>query len=149
MITHTRTAVLAHQLPRFPPSFLHPDPEQPFLSRRESGQAKGNVLETIFMTRSSSHLIVPCLVTVPDLNVTLHAVCSRRRWPPAPPNLEVASHSVSFCGVVSVPHASGREGGHVGQQAGLVHTPLGHRQLAIALLRLLCGHTWRQRIPVC
>lgn len=92
MITQIGTAIIAHQLP---PLFLHPDPEQPFLSRGESGQAKGSVLETILMTHSSSHLTVPCRVTVPDLNVTLHAVCSRRRWPLAPPGSEVPSHSVS------------------------------------------------------
>uniref|UniRef100_A0A8C9Z8E3 Vascular endothelial growth factor receptor 3 n=1 Tax=Sander lucioperca TaxID=283035 RepID=A0A8C9Z8E3_SANLU len=34
-----------------------------------------NDLETILMTRFSTHVIVPCLVTVPDLNVTLHTVC--------------------------------------------------------------------------
>uniref|UniRef100_H3CW91 Vascular endothelial growth factor receptor 3 n=1 Tax=Tetraodon nigroviridis TaxID=99883 RepID=H3CW91_TETNG len=47
------------------------DPEQPFLSR----------VETILMTRSSSHLTVPCLVTVPDLNVTLqsHSLSLDRR----------------------------------------------------------------------
>uniref|UniRef100_A0A672IUW6 Vascular endothelial growth factor receptor 3 n=1 Tax=Salarias fasciatus TaxID=181472 RepID=A0A672IUW6_SALFA len=44
------------------------DPEQPFL--RKPGN--GNNLETIFITRSSTHIIVPCLVTVPDLNVTLY-----------------------------------------------------------------------------
>lgn len=26
------------------------------------------------MTRTSTHVLVPCPVTVPDLNVTLHAV---------------------------------------------------------------------------
>lgn len=66
---------------QIPPLFLHPDPEQPFLSRGKSGQANTNFLETILMTRSSSHLTVPCLVTVPDLNVTLQSVCSRRRSP--------------------------------------------------------------------
>lgn len=45
------------------------DPEQPFL--RNAGN--GNDLETILITRLSTHIIVPCLVTVPDLNVTLHA----------------------------------------------------------------------------
>nr|XP_057919188.1 vascular endothelial growth factor receptor 3 isoform X2 [Doryrhamphus excisus] len=43
------------------------DPEEPFLRRN------GNNLETIFITRYSTHVIVPCLVTVPDLNVTLYA----------------------------------------------------------------------------
>ncbi|KAM9850089.1 vascular endothelial growth factor receptor 3 [Aulostomus maculatus] len=43
------------------------DPEQPFLKRSD-----GNNLETILITRFSTHIIVPCLVTVPDLNVTLH-----------------------------------------------------------------------------
>ncbi|XP_070692558.1 vascular endothelial growth factor receptor 3 [Pempheris klunzingeri] len=42
------------------------DPEQPFLRR-----ANGNDLETILITRFSPHVTVPCLVTVPDLNVTL------------------------------------------------------------------------------
>uniref|UniRef100_A0A8C6TEL3 Vascular endothelial growth factor receptor 3 n=1 Tax=Neogobius melanostomus TaxID=47308 RepID=A0A8C6TEL3_9GOBI len=32
-------------------------------------------LETLLITRLSTHVTVPCLVTVPDLNVTLHAVC--------------------------------------------------------------------------
>uniref|UniRef100_A0A8C9Z9B6 Vascular endothelial growth factor receptor 3 n=1 Tax=Sander lucioperca TaxID=283035 RepID=A0A8C9Z9B6_SANLU len=50
--------------------YYHPDPEQPFL-RRGSYSAE-NDLETILMTRFSTHVIVPCLVTVPDLNVTLH-----------------------------------------------------------------------------
>lgn len=66
---------------QFPPLFLHPDLERPFLSRGESGRANSNFLETIFMTRSSSHLTVPCLVTVPDLNVTLQSVRSQRRCP--------------------------------------------------------------------
>ncbi|XP_068596156.1 vascular endothelial growth factor receptor 3 [Brachionichthys hirsutus] len=42
------------------------DPDQPFLG-------KGNDLETILITRYSTNVIVPCLVTVPDLNVTLQA----------------------------------------------------------------------------
>uniref|UniRef100_A0A8K9XLI2 Vascular endothelial growth factor receptor 3 n=1 Tax=Oncorhynchus mykiss TaxID=8022 RepID=A0A8K9XLI2_ONCMY len=33
-------------------------------------------LETIFISRSSTHVTVPCLVTVPDLNVTLYLVPS-------------------------------------------------------------------------
>lgn len=78
MITHISMAVMVSCCSMSPLS-LHPDPEQPFLSRGESRQAKGNNLQTLLMTRSSSHLTVPCLVTVPDLNVTLHAVCSRRR----------------------------------------------------------------------
>lgn len=41
------------------------DPEQPFLLRDTN-------LETILITRFSTHVTVPCLVTVPDLNVTLH-----------------------------------------------------------------------------
>ncbi|XP_061642648.1 vascular endothelial growth factor receptor 3 isoform X3 [Phyllopteryx taeniolatus] len=45
------------------------DLEQPFLRRDE---AIDN-LETIFITRYSTDVIVPCLVTVPDLNVTLYA----------------------------------------------------------------------------
>ncbi|XP_031713580.1 vascular endothelial growth factor receptor 3 [Anarrhichthys ocellatus] len=44
------------------------DPEQPFLS-----YSPENDFGTILMTRSSTHVVVPCLVTVPDLNVTLHA----------------------------------------------------------------------------
>ncbi|XP_042182271.1 vascular endothelial growth factor receptor 3-like [Oncorhynchus tshawytscha] len=44
------------------------DLEQPFL-RRNRGS---NDLETIFISRSSTHVTVPCLVTVPDLNVTLY-----------------------------------------------------------------------------
>ncbi|XP_061542275.1 LOW QUALITY PROTEIN: vascular endothelial growth factor receptor 3 [Phycodurus eques] len=46
------------------------DLEQPFLRRDE---AIDNNLETIFITRYSTDVIVPCLVTVPDLNVTLYA----------------------------------------------------------------------------
>ncbi|KAK7922124.1 hypothetical protein WMY93_009026 [Mugilogobius chulae] len=45
------------------------DPEQPFLLR--AGQNSN--LETLLITRHSTHVTVPCLVTVPDLNVTLHA----------------------------------------------------------------------------
>uniref|UniRef100_A0AAZ3S6F0 Vascular endothelial growth factor receptor 3 n=1 Tax=Oncorhynchus tshawytscha TaxID=74940 RepID=A0AAZ3S6F0_ONCTS len=37
--------------------------------RRSNGD-----LETIFISRSSTHVTVPCLVTVPDLNVTLYLV---------------------------------------------------------------------------
>uniref|UniRef100_A0A3Q3H2H1 Vascular endothelial growth factor receptor 3 n=1 Tax=Labrus bergylta TaxID=56723 RepID=A0A3Q3H2H1_9LABR len=36
-------------------------------------QTNGNNLETILIKRFSKHVIVPCLVTVPDLNVTLYA----------------------------------------------------------------------------
>ncbi|XP_057706895.1 vascular endothelial growth factor receptor 3 isoform X1 [Corythoichthys intestinalis] len=46
------------------------DPEQPFLRRDESSNSN---LENIFITRYSTDVIVPCLVTVPDLNVTLYA----------------------------------------------------------------------------
>ncbi|XP_078117021.1 vascular endothelial growth factor receptor 3 isoform X1 [Sander vitreus] len=46
------------------------DPEQPFL--RRGSYSADNDLETILMTRFATHVIVPCLVTVPDLNVTLH-----------------------------------------------------------------------------
>uniref|UniRef100_A0A4W6DFR5 Vascular endothelial growth factor receptor 3 n=1 Tax=Lates calcarifer TaxID=8187 RepID=A0A4W6DFR5_LATCA len=42
------------------------DPENPFLKRDD--------IETIFISRPSTHVTVPCLVTVPDLNVTLHSV---------------------------------------------------------------------------
>ncbi|MED6279424.1 hypothetical protein CHARACLAT_000781, partial [Characodon lateralis] len=45
------------------------DPLQPFLMRGESSDN----LETIFITRFATHVIVPCLVTIPDLNVTLHS----------------------------------------------------------------------------
>lgn len=47
------------------------DPQQPFLRRGHA--ADGNNLETILITRFSTHITVPCLVTVPDLNVTLYA----------------------------------------------------------------------------
>ncbi|KAM9795439.1 vascular endothelial growth factor receptor 3 [Neosynchiropus ocellatus] len=47
------------------------DPEQPFLRRHSDGS--GNNLGTILITHYSPYVIVPCLVTVPDLNVTLHA----------------------------------------------------------------------------
>uniref|UniRef100_A0A3Q1G3D4 Vascular endothelial growth factor receptor 3 n=1 Tax=Acanthochromis polyacanthus TaxID=80966 RepID=A0A3Q1G3D4_9TELE len=43
------------------------DPEHPFL--RRDGDSN---LETILITRFSTQVVVPCLVTVPDLNVTLH-----------------------------------------------------------------------------
>uniref|UniRef100_A0A8C5EVF7 Vascular endothelial growth factor receptor 3 n=1 Tax=Gouania willdenowi TaxID=441366 RepID=A0A8C5EVF7_GOUWI len=46
------------------------DPEQPFLMRRSQGNING--LETILITRLSTHIIVPCLVTIPEINVTLH-----------------------------------------------------------------------------
>ncbi|XP_061691509.1 vascular endothelial growth factor receptor 3 [Syngnathoides biaculeatus] len=45
------------------------DLEQPFLRRDEGND---NNLKTIFITRYSTDIIVPCLVTVPDLNVTLN-----------------------------------------------------------------------------
>uniref|UniRef100_A0A3Q3GWZ9 Vascular endothelial growth factor receptor 3 n=1 Tax=Labrus bergylta TaxID=56723 RepID=A0A3Q3GWZ9_9LABR len=48
------------------------DPEQPFLRRDSYSQTNGNNLETILIKRFSKHVIVPCLVTVPDLNVTLY-----------------------------------------------------------------------------
>ncbi|XP_039976733.1 vascular endothelial growth factor receptor 3 isoform X2 [Xiphias gladius] len=47
------------------------DPERPFL--RRGSYSEGN-LETILITRFSTHITVPCLVTVPDLNVTLHTL---------------------------------------------------------------------------
>uniref|UniRef100_A0A8C3A4X6 Vascular endothelial growth factor receptor 3 n=1 Tax=Cyclopterus lumpus TaxID=8103 RepID=A0A8C3A4X6_CYCLU len=47
------------------------DPEQPFLRRHS--YSPENDLGTILITRFTTHVIVPCLVTVPDLNVTLHA----------------------------------------------------------------------------
>lgn len=79
-ITQTSAAIppdsvrsITHQLPLY---FLHPDPDQPFLNRGDSGPSNRNNLETILMMRSSTHLTVPCLVTVPDLNVTLHTVWS-------------------------------------------------------------------------
>uniref|UniRef100_A0A8C6KBW6 Vascular endothelial growth factor receptor 3 n=1 Tax=Nothobranchius furzeri TaxID=105023 RepID=A0A8C6KBW6_NOTFU len=43
------------------------DPTQPFLIRGNASHG----LQTIFITRSTTHVTVPCLVTVPDLNVTL------------------------------------------------------------------------------
>ncbi|KAM8848577.1 vascular endothelial growth factor receptor 3 [Synchiropus picturatus] len=52
------------------------DSEQPFLRRH------GDNLETILDKHNSPYVIVPCLVTVPDLNVTLHAL---------PPPLEGSS----------------------------------------------------------
>lgn len=45
------------------------DPEQPFLLRT----GPNSNLETLLIMRHSTHVTVPCLVTVPDLNVTLHA----------------------------------------------------------------------------
>uniref|UniRef100_A0A671VHP6 Vascular endothelial growth factor receptor 3 n=1 Tax=Sparus aurata TaxID=8175 RepID=A0A671VHP6_SPAAU len=49
------------------------DPEQPFLTQK-------NDLKTILITRFSTSVIVPCLVTVPDLNVSLHTVRTRRTF---------------------------------------------------------------------
>uniref|UniRef100_A0AAX7UF75 Vascular endothelial growth factor receptor 3 n=1 Tax=Astatotilapia calliptera TaxID=8154 RepID=A0AAX7UF75_ASTCA len=50
------------------------DPEQPFLN-------SGSV-QTIFIKSHSTDVIVPCLVTVPDLNVTLKTVCMwYNPWP--------------------------------------------------------------------
>uniref|UniRef100_A0A8D3CTN6 Vascular endothelial growth factor receptor 3 n=1 Tax=Scophthalmus maximus TaxID=52904 RepID=A0A8D3CTN6_SCOMX len=43
-------------------------------------EGHGNDLETIFITHFSMHITVPCLVTVPDLNVTLYAVCLHHRF---------------------------------------------------------------------
>lgn len=56
--------------------YLHPDPKQPFLKTE-------NDLDTIFVTRFSTHVSVPCLVTVPDLNVTLlslYTVSTQQRF---------------------------------------------------------------------
>uniref|UniRef100_A0A672YYU6 Vascular endothelial growth factor receptor 3 n=1 Tax=Sphaeramia orbicularis TaxID=375764 RepID=A0A672YYU6_9TELE len=39
--------------------------------RDNYGGGNANDVETLFITRFSTHFIVPCLVTVPDLNVTL------------------------------------------------------------------------------
>ncbi|XP_062332507.1 vascular endothelial growth factor receptor 3 isoform X1 [Osmerus eperlanus] len=47
------------------------DPQEPFLKRSSLSNVNNN-LEAIFITRSSSHIVVPCLVTAPDLNVTLY-----------------------------------------------------------------------------
>ncbi|KAM6977833.1 vascular endothelial growth factor receptor 3 [Aplochiton taeniatus] len=46
------------------------DPDEPFLRHSDSDV---NDLETIFITAYSLHILVPCLVTVPDLNVTLYS----------------------------------------------------------------------------
>uniref|UniRef100_A0A7N8YK78 Vascular endothelial growth factor receptor 3 n=1 Tax=Mastacembelus armatus TaxID=205130 RepID=A0A7N8YK78_9TELE len=48
------------------------DPEQPFLRRSSDSARNGSDMETILVTRLSTQVTVPCLVTVPDLNVTLH-----------------------------------------------------------------------------
>eukprot|EP00064_Thunnus_orientalis_P000127 superscaffoldBa00000006_g127 len=58
------------------------DPEQPFLRRGSYSKSNGNDLETILITRFSTNIIVPCLVTVPDLNVTLHARAKGNSYPP-------------------------------------------------------------------
>ncbi|KAM9834873.1 vascular endothelial growth factor receptor 3 isoform X2 [Syngnathus typhle] len=47
------------------------DPEQPFLRRDEANN--NNNLENLYVTLYSTDIVVPCLVTVPDLNVTLYA----------------------------------------------------------------------------
>ncbi|XP_034545105.1 vascular endothelial growth factor receptor 3 isoform X2 [Notolabrus celidotus] len=49
------------------------DPEQPFLRSDSYSEVNGDNMETILISRFSTHVIVPCLVTVPDLNVTLQA----------------------------------------------------------------------------
>nr|XP_019934993.1 PREDICTED: vascular endothelial growth factor receptor 3 [Paralichthys olivaceus] len=49
------------------------DPENPFLKRSSHSEGHGNNLGTILITRFSTYVTVPCLVTVPDLNVTLVA----------------------------------------------------------------------------
>ncbi|XP_054452941.1 vascular endothelial growth factor receptor 3 [Anoplopoma fimbria] len=59
------------------------DPEKPFL-RRHSYNPEYDMW-TILITRFTTHVIVPCLVTVPDLNVTLHTFptnldTSRMTW---------------------------------------------------------------------
>uniref|UniRef100_A0A665UUX5 Vascular endothelial growth factor receptor 3 n=1 Tax=Echeneis naucrates TaxID=173247 RepID=A0A665UUX5_ECHNA len=53
------------------------DEEHPFLRRRSKSKGNEHGLETILVTRSSTHITVPCLVTVPDLNVTLHFTASQ------------------------------------------------------------------------
>lgn len=88
-ITPDSVRSIAHQLPLY---FHHPDPDQPFLNRGNSGQSNRNNLETILMMRSSTHLTVPCRVTVPDLNVTLHTVCSHQFLFSSAYSLEVLSH---------------------------------------------------------
>lgn len=55
---------------------MFPDPDQPFLRGGSSSEATKDNLEPLLITRFSTHVIVPCLVTVPDLNVTLQAVCA-------------------------------------------------------------------------
>lgn len=65
-------SVTFKQLPIF---YLHPDPEQPFLRR----EANKEDLKTILIPHLSTDVTVPCLVTVPDLNVTLVAVCTHHR----------------------------------------------------------------------
>lgn len=59
---------------------LHPDPKQPFFRRDAKNEDIRNGLETILIRHSTTHVIVPCLVTVPDLNVTLYAVCVHHRF---------------------------------------------------------------------
>uniref|UniRef100_A0A7N8WQQ2 Vascular endothelial growth factor receptor 3 n=1 Tax=Mastacembelus armatus TaxID=205130 RepID=A0A7N8WQQ2_9TELE len=54
------------------------DPEQPFLRRSSDSARNGSDMETILVTRLSTQVTVPCLVTVPDLNVTLHT--ARMTW---------------------------------------------------------------------
>ncbi|XP_062249513.1 vascular endothelial growth factor receptor 3 [Platichthys flesus] len=49
------------------------DPENPFLRRSSNVEGRASDLETILITRFNTHVTVPCLVTVPDLNVTLYA----------------------------------------------------------------------------
>ncbi|XP_060935672.1 vascular endothelial growth factor receptor 3 [Limanda limanda] len=49
------------------------DPENPFLRRSSNVEGQASDLEAILITRFHTHVTVPCLVTVPDLNVTLVA----------------------------------------------------------------------------
>ncbi|KAM8910023.1 vascular endothelial growth factor receptor 3 isoform 2-T4 [Spinachia spinachia] len=49
------------------------DPEQPFLRPRGYNPSHDLGTKLILISRYSTNVVVPCLVTVPDLNVTLHA----------------------------------------------------------------------------
>lgn len=51
----------------FNPDFFPPiDPDHPFIERNDKG--------TVFITASDTNIEVPCLVSDPELNVTLFSV---------------------------------------------------------------------------
>uniref|UniRef100_A0A8C3A4C5 Vascular endothelial growth factor receptor 3 n=1 Tax=Cyclopterus lumpus TaxID=8103 RepID=A0A8C3A4C5_CYCLU len=69
-----------------------------------------NDLGTILITRFTTHVIVPCLVTVPDLNVTLHAVCTLHRLhSQAVPPIEIVDSVPMIISLLCVATLGGKE----------------------------------------